>query len=109
MNEEDGVFLNFLNKRRYPSTQCTPDKFEEVMNFFEITAHARQPYAAVDSPPILAYQEMESSFDENIDDVARTFAKDIYEHWKRRRLEVGNRPLITALKVCSLVSVSAWL
>ena len=111
MNEEDAVFLKSLNKRRLASTQCTEDQFEEVMNFFEETAQAKQPYAAVDSPPVLTCEEMESSFDENIDESARLFAKDIYEHWKRRRLEAGNRPLITNLKVNSASSVrtSLWL
>lgn len=111
MNEEDVVFLKSLNQRKTASTQCTEDQFEEVMNFFEETAQAKQPYAAVDSPPVLSYEEMESSFDENIDEAARIFAKDIYEHWKRQRLEAGNRPLITTLKVISASSVrtSLWL
>lgn len=105
MNEEDVVFLKSLNQRKTASTQCTEDQFEEVMNFFEETAQAKQPYAAVDSPPVLSYEEIESSFDENIDEAARIFAKDIYEHWKRQRLEAGNRPLITTLKVISASSV----
>ena len=69
------------------------------MSFFEETAQTKQPYAAVDSPPVLTYDEMESSFDENIDEPARNFAKDIYDHWKSRRLEVGNVSLMTGLKV----------
>lgn len=69
------------------------------MNFFEDTTQAKQPYAAVDSPPVLTYEDMEASFDENIGERARAFAKDIYEHWKSRRLEAGNKPLITSLKV----------
>ena len=69
------------------------------MNFFEHTTQAKQPYAAVDSPPVLTYEDMEASFDENISERARAFAKDIYEHWKRRRLEAGNKPLIISLKV----------
>lgn len=111
MNEEDAVFLKSLNQRNLASTQCTEDQFERVMNFFEQTAQAKQPYAAVDSPPVLSCEEMESSFDENIDEAARIFAKDIYEHWKRQRLEAGNRPLITTLKVISASSVrtSLWL
>lgn len=102
MNEEDDDFFKSLNKKRNASTQCSEDQFEEVMNFFEDTAQAKQPYAAVDSPPVLTYEEIENSFDENIDDQARTFARDIYEHWKRRRLAAGNKSLITGLKVrCS--------
>lgn len=99
MSEEDDVFFKSLNKKRNASTQCSEDQFEEVMNFFEETAQAKQPYAAVDSPPVLTYEDMENSFDENIDDHTRTFAREIYEHWKRRRLAAGNRSLITGLKV----------
>lgn len=99
MNEEDDGFFKSLNQKRNASTQCSEDHFEEVMNFFEETAQAKQPYAAVDSPPVLTYEEMENSYDENIDDHARTFARDIYEHWKRRRLAAGNKSLITGLKV----------
>lgn len=98
MNEEDDIFFKSLNKKRNASTQCSEDQFEEVMNYFEETAQAKQPYAAVDSAPVLSYEEMENSFDENIDDHARSFARDIYEHWKRRKLAVGNRSLITGLK-----------
>lgn len=99
MNEEDDIFFKSLNKKRNASTQCSEDQFEEVMNYFEETAQAKQPYAAVDSAPVLSYEEMENSFDENIDDHARSFARDIYEHWKRRKLAAGNRSLITGLKV----------
>lgn len=108
MNEEDDVFLRSFNKKRNASTQCSEDQFEEAMNFFEETAQAKQPYAAVDSPPVLLYEDMEGSFDENIDDAVRTFAKDIYEHWKRRRLEAANRPLTTGLKVCSTTLIAVW-
>lgn len=99
MDEEDDMFLKALNSQRNASTQCSEDQFEEVMNFFEDTAQTKQPYAAVDSPPVLTFGDMEESFDENINDPARAFAKDIYEYWKRRRLEVGNKALITRLKV----------
>lgn len=75
------------------------------MNFFEETAQTKQPYAAVDSPPVLTYEDMEGSFDENIDDAARGFARDIYEHWKRRRLETGNRLLTIGLKVRSIIVI----
>ena len=107
LNDEDDIFLRSFNKKRNASTQCSEDQFEEVMNFFEETAHAKQPYAGVDNPPALTYEDMESSFDETIDDTARTFAKDIYEHWKRRRLDAGNRSLTTGLKVGSTIFISA--
>lgn len=93
-----------MNKNRNASTQCSEDQFEEVMYFFEETAQAKQPYAAVDSPPVLSYEEMESVFDENLDDHARPFTEEIYEHWKSRRLQNGNKSLLIGLKVKNLIS-----
>jgi len=93
------VYLKVLNGKRHASTQCSEDQFEEVMYFFEETAHTKQPFAAVDNPPVVTYEDMESAFNDDLDDGARLFAKDIYEHWKSRRLKVGNRPLVSGLKV----------
>ena len=99
MDEEDDTFLKSMNKKRNASTQCSEVQFEEVMNCFEETAQTKQPFAAVDSPPVLSYDEIESSIDDYLDDHAKQFAKDIYEHWRTRRLEAGNKQLITSLKV----------
>ncbi|KAK2782751.1 Enhancer of polycomb-like protein 1 [Emmonsiellopsis sp. PD_33] len=97
--EEDDVALKILNSKRDASTQCSEDQFEEVMAFFEETAHAKQPFAAVDNPPVVPYSEMEISFDGLVEENARRFAKEIYEHWKERRTKAGNRPLQGGLKV----------
>ena len=99
LTDDDGAYLQSMNAKRSASTQCSEDLFEEMMNFFEETAQAKQPFAAVDNPPVVTCEEMESAFDENFDDAARTFAKDIYEHWKSRRLKAGNRSLMPGLKV----------
>ncbi|KLJ12692.1 enhancer-polycomb-like protein [Blastomyces silverae] len=96
--EEDDVALKIMNQKKDASTQCTEDQFEEVMAFFEETAQTKQPFASVDSPPVLPYSEMENSFDGLVDGNIRRFAKDIYEHWKSRRIKSGNRPLQTGLK-----------
>lgn len=98
MDEDDQSFLKSMNKKKNASTQCSEDEFEEVMNCFEETAQVKQPYAAVDSPPVLSYDEIESSMDDYLDDHARPFTREIYEHWKTRRLEAGNKSLIIGLK-----------
>lgn len=98
MNDEDDAFLKSMNQKRNASTQCSEDQFEEVMNIFEETAQAKQPFSAVDNPPVLVYEEMENAIDENLDDSARPFVKDIYEHWKTRRLRDGNHSLVPGLK-----------
>ena len=74
------------------------------MHFFEETAQTKQPFAAVDNPPVVPYAEMEECFDGELDEQARVFAKDIYEHWKARRTKCGNRPLAPTLKVRNVVS-----
>ena len=99
LTDDDDAYLKSRNGKRSASTQCSEDQFEETMNFFEDTAQAKQPFAAVDNPPVVTYEEMESAFDENFEDAARTFAQDIYEHWKSRRLKAGNRSLMPGLKV----------
>ena len=99
LDHDDDVFLKSMNKKKHASTQCSEDCFEEVMNCFEQTAQTKQPYAAVDNPPVLSYNDIETSMDDYLDDHARSFAKDIYEHWKARRLSNGNRPLVEGLKV----------
>ena len=104
LDEEDDAFLKSLNKKRNASTQCSEDQFEEVMNCFEETAQVKQPYAAVDSPPVLSYEEIESSMDDYLEDHMRPLTKDIYEHWKARRLKTGNKPLVEGLKVSVILN-----
>lgn len=98
MTSDDVAFLKTLNQKRGKGPQCTENEFEEVVNFFEETTQTKQPYAAVDNSPVLAYEEFESDFDDTISESARRFAKDIYGHWKNQRLLKGNRPLMPTLK-----------
>ncbi|KAF2811481.1 uncharacterized protein BDZ99DRAFT_384236 [Mytilinidion resinicola] len=106
MDLEDKAFLKSMNERivghrkgrAAQAAICSDNEFEEVMNFFEETSQTKQPYAAVDSPPVITYEEMEAEFDETISISARSFAKDIYEHWKAQRSATGNRSLMPALK-----------
>ncbi|KAI4101390.1 MAG: hypothetical protein L6R37_004976 [Teloschistes peruensis] len=98
MDDEDATFLKSLNQRD-ASTSCSEDHFEEVINFYEGTAQAKQPYAAVDNSPVLTYEETEDAFEENLDAPSKQFTKEIYEHWKSRRLKSGNRSLFLSLKL----------
>ena len=72
------------------------------MNCFEETAQMKQPFAAVDSPPVLPWEEIEPVLEDNLEDHAKPFAKEVYPHWSRKRLEAGNTGLITNLKVSQL-------
>ncbi|KXG50335.1 uncharacterized protein PGRI_068260 [Penicillium griseofulvum] len=99
MTEEDDVFLKIMNQKRDPSAgRCTEDIFEEVMNFFEETAQLKQPYASIDNPPVLSYAEMQDMMDATLEDPMKMFAKEIYEHWKARRMAVQNNALVPQLK-----------
>jgi enhancer of polycomb-like protein len=98
MTSDDVAFLKSYNQKRGKAPQCSEDEFEEVMNFFEVTTQTKQPFAAVDNPPVLTYEDLEAEFDETISESARRFAKDLYAHWKNQRLLQGNRPLLPSLK-----------
>ncbi|KAL4872034.1 hypothetical protein BDV12DRAFT_183305 [Aspergillus spectabilis] len=98
MTEEDDVFLKIMNEKRDAADRCTEDQFEEVMNFFEETARLKQPYAAVDSPPVLSFAEMQDSMDATVEDIVKRFAKEVYEHWKGTRTTNGNQGLFASLK-----------
>lgn len=99
MDEEDELALKLLNKS-LPAEQapCTEDQFEEVMNFFEETAQTKQPFAAVDSPPVLPLEELQEQSDNTIPPHVRNLSKFLYEHWKSRRTATGNRGLAPRLK-----------
>ena len=99
LDDDDDAFLKSMNKKRSVSTQCSENRFEEVMNCFEETAQVKQPYAAVDSPPVLSYDEIESSMDDYLDNQTKPFTREIYVHWKARRLKTSNKALTEALKV----------
>lgn len=107
MTEEDDVFLKIMNQKRDPANRCTEDQFEEVMNFFEETAQTKQPFAAVDNPPVLTFEDMQESMDGAVEECIKRFAKDVYEHWKSRRITTGNRSLMPSLKVN--LSCGEWL
>ena len=101
MDDDDVSFHKTLNKRRKDAaTQCSELEFEQVMYGFENAASEKQPYAAVDGTPVLSYDDLEVGLDEWIeDDHTRSFAKEIYQHWRNRRKESGNKSLVTGLKV----------
>ncbi|KAI9850682.1 MAG: Enhancer of polycomb-like protein 1 [Thelocarpon superellum] len=99
MSAADDAFLKTLNQKKPVSSQCSEDLFEEVMDFFEQTARLKQPFAAVDNPPVVTWEEMESSFDETLEEKGRSLAPEIYPHWKARRLKRGNKTLMPGLKL----------
>ena len=99
MDEEDEIALKQINVQLPESVkQCSEDHFEDVIAFFEETAQNKQPFAAVDSPPVLPLEELEEQYDNTVPPHVRIYAKFIYEHWKARRTATGNRPIAAQLK-----------
>ncbi|KIV89255.1 hypothetical protein, variant [Exophiala mesophila] len=99
MDEEDELALKLINAKALNGQPvCSEDQFEEVMNFFEETAQTKQPFAVVDSPPVLPLEELQDQFDDSTPAHVRTFSRVIYEHWKTRRSTTGNRGLAPRLK-----------
>ena len=104
LNEDDAEFLADLNDGKDingqpikdKSSQCTEDVFEEVMNYFEETSQRVQPFANVDSPPLLSLEEMERARDENLSSEAQKFFKPIYQYWLSKK---GSRLLMPTIKV----------
>jgi enhancer of polycomb-like protein len=99
MDEDDEIVLKQINTK-LPAGQppISEDHFEEVMNFFEETAQARQPFAAVDSPPVLPLEELQEFFDDTHPDYVRTLSTLVYSHWSTRRTNDGNHGLAFHLK-----------
>ncbi len=67
------------------------------MEVFESTADRQAPFAAVDNT-VIAYDVMEFTLKQELDEKVQAFAKDIYEYWKTRRHCSSNRPLQPTLK-----------
>lgn len=100
MDSDDDRFLHKLNStKRSTGTQCSEDTFEEVMQHFESTVAAKQPYLSMDASQILPYEEFESACGETHTAAVRSFAKHIYPHWKERRIARGGRHIMPAIRV----------
>ena len=69
------------------------------MDALERTAQTKQPFASVDNPPVLLLSDLQPAIEDDLSDSTRSFVKEIYEHWKTRRLRTNNRPLVPSLKV----------
>lgn len=99
MDEEDELALKLINGK-LPAGQepCTEDQFEDVMNFFEETAQTKQPFAVVDSPPVLPLEELQEQIDDTVPSFVRNLSRLVYDHWKTRRTATSNRSLAPRLK-----------
>jgi enhancer of polycomb-like protein len=99
MDEDDDIALKQINARLPAGqAQISEDAFEEVMNFFEETAQAAQPFANLDGTPVLPLEELKKHFDDTHPEYVQTLSDVVYEHWSMRRNLNGNRGLAPHLK-----------
>lgn len=113
MNETDAEFLAQLNdgkdvngqQLKDKTGQCSEDAFEEAMNFFEESSQRIQPFANLDSAPLLSLEEMRQGRpqDDELSKEAERFLKPIYQYWASKK---GSRPLMPTIKVRVLDTTS---
>lgn len=97
MTTEDDEFLKQYNSKRAAADSLSEDEFERIMDVFEETATAQTPFASVDNT-VAPYDTMVPSLNQLGLAHIMPHAKAIYEHWKSRRLECGNKAIHPTLK-----------
>jgi enhancer of polycomb-like protein len=103
IDEEDDVFLLNFNTSKKDDEKLSEDIFEELMSFFDLKSDKSHPFASISNAPVLTLEEAESYYDDPEDETnlsveARKWAKEVYEHWRSRRVQNGNRSLLSSLK-----------
>ncbi|KAI9646965.1 Enhancer of polycomb-like protein 1 [Ciborinia camelliae] len=98
MTTEDDIFLRDHNKRKTLSNQqLSEDNFEKLMELFEETVDTHAPYASVDNT-LVSFETMKEAIKERGEERIPAYVKDIYEYWKSRRQDCGNRGIQPSLK-----------
>lgn len=97
MTIEDNEFLKQYNSKPPASGTLSEDDFERVMEVFEDTAAEQTPFASVDNT-VVGYDMMVPSLHQLGSASILQHAKPVYEYWKSRRQEMGNKPLHPQLK-----------
>jgi enhancer of polycomb-like protein len=97
MTVEDDTFLKEYNSKRPATGSLSEDDFEYIMEVFEDTAAEQTPFASVDNT-VVAYEMMVPGLNHLDSQHILQHAKAIYEYWKTRRQEMGNKPIHPTLK-----------
>jgi enhancer of polycomb-like protein len=97
MTLEDDTFLKQYNSKKTTSAQLSEDDLERILEVYEDTASDQTPLAYVDNT-VVAYDQMIPSLQQLASPKIMSHAKAIYDYWKSRRQETGNKPLHPALK-----------
>ncbi|KAF7544575.1 hypothetical protein G7046_g9757 [Stylonectria norvegica] len=97
MTTEDDVYLKEYNSSHSSSGALSEDDFERIMEVFEDTAAEQTPFASVDNT-VATYDIMVAGLNELESATILQHAKSVYEYWKSRRHDAGNKPLHPSLK-----------
>lgn len=97
MTTEDDLFLIAYNKSKPPASKLSEDDFEKIMEVFEETADNQAPFAAVDNT-VIPFETMNLALRQQLEQKLQAFSKDIFDFWKTRRQDSGNKPLQPSLK-----------
>ena len=97
MTTEDDAFLKEYNGKSPAGGPLSEDDFERIMEVFEDTAAEQTPFASVDNT-VAPYDVMVPGLNHLGSSSIMQHAKSIYEYWKSRRQDMGNRPIHPTLK-----------
>ncbi|KAH6686239.1 enhancer of polycomb-like-domain-containing protein [Plectosphaerella plurivora] len=97
MSTEDDEYLKKYNSGKKPAAQLSENDFERIMEVFEVTATEQAPFAAVDNT-VVPFEQMVQDLNTLGPAKLMNHAKQVYEYWKARRQEAGNKPIHPTLK-----------
>lgn len=97
MTTEDNEFLKSYNSSAPAAGPLNEDDFERIMEVFEDTATEQTPFASVDNT-VVGYDMMVPGLNQLGSTSILQHAKQIYEYWKSKRQEEGNKPLHPTIK-----------
>lgn len=97
MSTEDDEYLKKYNGGKKPAAQLSETDFERIMEVFEVTATEQAPFAAVDNT-VVPFEHMVQDLNHLNSPKLLNHAKQVYEYWKARRQEAGNKPIHPTLK-----------
>lgn len=97
MDEEDAEWLQSFNAKS-KKDHCSELAFETIMDHFEGICNERQPFLSTDLSSILTWQEMEPTFAKTPAAAYKLYAKQIYAHWRERRVANVGLPIMPSLR-----------
>ncbi|KAK5993217.1 Enhancer of polycomb-like protein 1 [Cladobotryum mycophilum] len=90
-------YIRFSQTQPPTAGALSEDDFERIMEVFEDTATEQTPFASVDNT-VVGYDMMVPGLNHLGSPAILQHAKKIYEYWKIRRQDEGNKPLHPMLK-----------